>query len=83
MVPVGTSLEPAVIEALDRAVAAGLAPNRSAIVAAAVERWLAEHSEDTIIESYDHRYSSPDLDHDALVARLASVSITACLAQTS
>lgn len=79
-VPVTTRLEPAVVEALDRAVAAGLAPNRGSIVSAAVRAWLAEHSEDAIVASYRRRYADEDPDHNELVAQLAAFSIAACLA---
>lgn len=68
------------VEALDRAVDAGLAPNRGSVVAAAVSEWLARHGEDAIIASYQRRYEQPDETHDALVASLASFSVAACLA---
>ncbi|MEO6120623.1 MAG: hypothetical protein ABIW46_03415 [Acidimicrobiales bacterium] len=78
-VPVTARLDPAVVEAIDRAVAAGLARNRGAVVAASVRAWLAEHGEDAIAESYRRRYAELDPDHDELVAKLASHSLGACL----
>ncbi len=79
-VPVTTRLDPSVVEALDRAVAAGLAPNRGSIVSAAVRAWLGEHSEEAIVASYRRRYADSDPAHDELVGQLAAFSIAACLA---
>lgn len=75
-----TRLDPSVVEALDRAVAAGLAPNRGSIVSAAVRAWLAEHSEEAIVASYRRRYADADPVHDELVGQLAAFSVAACLA---
>lgn len=79
-VPVTARLEPSVVDALDRAVAAGLAPNRGAIVSAAVRAWLAEHSEEAIVASYRRRYAQDDPGRDELVNQLAAFSVAACLA---
>lgn len=79
-VPVSTRLDATVVEALDRAVAAGLAPNRASIVAAAVRSWLAEHDEESIASSYRRRYASPDPVEDELIGRIATFSVSACLA---
>lgn len=79
-VPVTTRLDPEVVEALDHAVAAGLAANRAAVIAAAVHEWLRRHGEDEITASYQRRYAEPDADQSELVARFASFSVAACLA---
>jgi Arc/MetJ-type ribon-helix-helix transcriptional regulator len=79
-IPVTARLDEQVVDALDRAVTAGLAPTRAAVVARAVEEWLARHGEDAITESYRRRYQTPDTDHDDLIARLAAFSAAACLA---
>jgi Arc/MetJ-type ribon-helix-helix transcriptional regulator len=73
-VPITTRLEEGTVEALDRAVRAGAAPTRAAVVARAVEEWLARHSEEAIAESYRTAYANSDLDHDGLVARLGAYS---------
>lgn len=79
-VPVTTRLDPSVVDALDLAVAAGLAPNRGSIVSAAVRSWLAEHSEEAIVASYRRRYADEHLADDELVRQLAAFSVAACLA---
>ena len=79
-VPVTTRLDAATVAALDRAVAAGLAPNRGAIVSAAVRDWLAQHGEEAIVASYRRRYSEPDALSDDLIAKLSAFSVAACLA---
>lgn len=79
-VPVTSRLDEPVVDALDRAVAAGLAPSRGALVASAVREWLDRHGEEAIAASYQRRYGQPDADHDALVAALSSFSVAACLA---
>ncbi len=79
-IPVTARLDESVVEALDRAVEAGLAPNRGAVVARAVAEWLDRHGEDAIAESYRRRYAQPDPVHDDLIERLASFSVAACLA---
>jgi Arc/MetJ-type ribon-helix-helix transcriptional regulator len=79
-VPVTVRLDPSVVEALDRAVAAGLAPNRGSIVSAAVHAWLTKHSEEAIVASYRRRYTDADPAHDELAGQLAAFSVAACLA---
>jgi predicted transcriptional regulator len=78
-IPVTTRLDDTVVMALDRAVAAGLAPTRAAVVASAVEEWLTRHGEDAITESYRRRYAGRDRDHDQLVSQLSAFSAAACL----
>jgi len=79
-IPVTSRLDETVVDALDRAVEAGLAANRASVVAAAVSEWLARHGEDAIDASYRRRYHEPDVEHDALMAALSSFSVAACLA---
>lgn len=79
-VPVTTRLDADTVAALDHAVAAGLAPNRGAIVSAAVQTWLAQHGEEAIVASYRRRYGQPDSTQDDLVAKLSAFSVAACLA---
>ena len=79
-VPVTARLDEAVVEALDRAVAAGLASNRGSLVANAVREWLDRHGEEAIAASYRRRYAQRDAEQDALVAALSSFSVAACLA---
>jgi Arc/MetJ-type ribon-helix-helix transcriptional regulator len=79
-VPVTARLDEATVAALDRAVAAGLAPNRGAIVSAAVRDWLAHHGEEAIIASYRSRYRERDPPADDLIAKLSAFSVAACLA---
>lgn len=81
-VPVTTRLAESVVDALDQAVAAGVAPNRGAIVSAAVRAWLAEHSEEAIVVSYRLRYTPADTDHDESISQLATFSVAACLANS-
>lgn len=78
--PVTTRLDPAVVDALDKAVSAGLASTRAALIADAVSEWLARHGEDAVVESYRRRYADADPDHDALVAQIGTFSAAACLA---
>jgi Arc/MetJ-type ribon-helix-helix transcriptional regulator len=54
-----TSVSDATLEALDAAIAAGRAPNRSAALAEALELWLAAGREAQITESYRRRYLEP------------------------
>jgi Arc/MetJ-type ribon-helix-helix transcriptional regulator len=79
-VPVTARLDESVVEALDRAVEAGLAPTRGAVIARAVGDWLNQYGEQAIAESYRRRYAEPDAEHGALIADLAAFSIAACLA---
>ena len=72
--PVTARLDDETVAALDRAVAAGAAPTRAAVVAAAVLEWLARHSEDAIAESYRRAYAEPDPAHDELVGGLGAFS---------
>lgn len=72
-------LDESVVEAVDRAVVAGLAPNRGAVVARAVAEWLDRHGEEAIVESYRRRYGSVDPARDQLMQKLAAFSIAACL----
>ncbi len=81
-IPVTTRLDESVVEALDHAVAAGLAPNRGSVVARAVAEWLARHGEEAIVDSYRRRYAEPDPAHDELIARIAAFSVAACLADS-
>jgi Arc/MetJ-type ribon-helix-helix transcriptional regulator len=81
-IPVTARLDESVVEALDRAVEAGIAPNRGAVVASAVSEWLDRHGEDAIAESYRRRYAENDPSHDDLIERLASFSVAACLADS-
>ncbi len=78
--PVTTRLDDQTVAALDRAVAAGLAPNRGAVITAAVRSWLAGHSEEAIVDSYRRRYSDPTSEADELVEKLSAFSVAACLA---
>lgn len=78
-VPVTARLDASTVEALDRAVATGLARSRGAIISAAVHSWLATHAEEAIIASYRHRYARPDPAHDELAGKLAAFSAAACL----
>lgn len=79
-IPVTARLDEATVEALDKAVIAGLARTRGAIVSAAVADWLDRHSEESIVASYQHRYANPDPEVDQLVAKLGAFSAAACLA---
>lgn len=81
-VPVTARLDQSVVEALDRAVDAGLAPNRGAVVARAVAEWLDRHGEDAIVESYRRRYAVSDPDHEQIIESLAAFSVAACLADS-
>jgi len=78
--PVTARLDDETVAALDRAVAAGLAPNRGAVVSAAVRLWLSGHSEEAIVDSYRRRYSVPTPEADELVGKLSAFSVAACLA---
>lgn len=78
--PVTARLEPAVVNALDKAVKAGFAPTRGALIADAVAEWLERHAEDAVAESYRRRYAEPDPAHDELIAGIGAFSAAACLA---
>jgi hypothetical protein len=79
-IPIPTRLDPATVEALDRAIEAGIGSTRAAIIAEAVREWLELHGEEAIAASYRRRYSSPDAGDADLLARLSSFSVAACLA---
>ena len=79
-IPITARLDAAVVAALDRAVDAGIAPTRGAVVARAVAEWLNRHGEEAIVESYRRRYADADSTHDALLDQLAAFSVAACLA---
>lgn len=81
-IPVTARLGESVVEAVDRAVDAGLAPNRGAVVARAVAEWLDRHGEEAIVESYRRRYGATGPEPDELIAKLAAFSVAACLADT-
>jgi Arc/MetJ-type ribon-helix-helix transcriptional regulator len=78
--PVTARLDETVVEALDRAVRAGLAATRGAAIAHAVAEWLNRHGEDAVAKSYQRRYAEPDPEHDDLVARIGTFSAAAWLA---
>ena len=82
-IPVSARLDAETVAALDQAVAAGLAPNRGAIVAAAVKAWLAREGEEAIAASYRRRYSQADPADAELVSALSAFSVAACLAASS
>jgi len=79
-IPITARLDESVVEALDKAVDAGIVPTRGAAVARAVSEWLQRHGEDAIVESYRRRYGDADVSHDELIDRLAAFSVAACLA---
>lgn len=79
-VPITARLDEDTVEALDRAVSAGLAPNRGAVVSQAVRAWLSLHSEEAIAGSYRRRYAEPDSADNELIAALGAFSASACLA---
>lgn len=68
------------VEAIDRAVDAGMAPTRAAVVARAVAEWLARHGEEAIVASYRGRYVEVDPSHEALVGAVSAFSVAAVLA---
>jgi hypothetical protein len=70
-------LDEATVRALDDAVAAGLAPNRAALIARAVAEWLERHDEALILESYRRAYAEPDPEHDALIEAMLLASVEA------
>ncbi|MEO5838452.1 MAG: ribbon-helix-helix domain-containing protein [Acidimicrobiales bacterium] len=78
--PITTRLDPATLEALDRAIEAGIGSTRAAIIAEAVREWLELHGEEAIAASYRRRYSTPDTKDADLLARFSSFSVAACLA---
>lgn len=78
-VPITARLDEQAVEALDRAVAAGLAATRAGLVATAVGEWLRRHGEEAIAESYRRRYEHTDAAEADLVARVGAFSAAACL----
>jgi len=82
-VPITTRLDEQVVEALDRAVAAGMAPTRAGLVATAVSEWLGRHGESAIAESYRRRYERTDAAEHELLSRLGAFSAAACLSDES
>ncbi|MDP9405572.1 MAG: ribbon-helix-helix protein, CopG family [Actinomycetota bacterium] len=81
--PITARLDDDTVAALDRAVAAGAAPTRAAVVAEAVREWLARHSEDAIAESYRRAYADPDPAHERLVGGLGAFSAAITLGDES
>ncbi len=81
-IPVTARLDESAVEALDRAVDAGMAPTRGAVVARAVSEWLDRHAEDAIVESYRRRYAESDPAGQELLEKIAAFSVAACLADT-
>ena len=79
-IPVTTRLDESVVTAVDSAVAAGFAPNRGSVISAAVDEWLARHSEDSIAMSYRNRYREPDPQNEETVAAISRFAAAACLA---
>jgi Arc/MetJ-type ribon-helix-helix transcriptional regulator len=79
-IPVTARLDESVVNAVDSAIAAGLAPNRGSVITTAVNEWLARHSEQSIASSYRNRYSTPDPQHDALVSAISQFAVASCLA---
>ena len=58
--PVTIRLDDELLEAVDAAVTAGRAANRSVAIAEAVGLWLAARRERDIVESYRRRYQGGD-----------------------
>lgn len=79
-IPVTARLDQTTVEAIDRAVTAGIVPNRGAAVARAVSEWLERHGEDAIVHSYQLRYRGQGPKQDDLLEQIASFGITSCLA---
>ena len=73
-VPVTARLDEETVDAIDAAVAAGVAPTRAAAVTEAVKRWLDVHGEAEIRRSYERAYATPDPQHDDLVASISAAA---------
>jgi Arc/MetJ-type ribon-helix-helix transcriptional regulator len=73
-VPITARLDEETVAALDRAVRAGAGATRAAVVAQAVQEWVARHSEEAIAASYRRAYAEPDPDEATLVARVGAYS---------
>jgi Arc/MetJ-type ribon-helix-helix transcriptional regulator len=78
-VPITARLDEKTVEALDRAVAAGLAATRAGLVTTAVGEWLRRHGEEAIAESYRRRYEHSDAAEADLIAGVGVFSAAACL----
>lgn len=78
--PITARLGESTVNALDRAVEAGLAETRSGAVMAAVTEWLDRHGEEAVIDSYRRGYSSANPEQEDLIAKIATFSIAARLA---
>jgi hypothetical protein len=76
-VPVTSRLDEPTVAALDRAVAAGMAPTRAGLIATAVAEWLERHDEELIVESYRRAYAEPDPEHEALMEAMSIASAEA------
>ena len=74
--PITARLDEDVVQAIDNAVACGVAPNRGAIISRAVKEWLNRHSEEAIKDSYRKRYEAIDSDEQELIAKLGMSSAT-------
>ncbi|WP_152626222.1 MULTISPECIES: ribbon-helix-helix protein, CopG family [Acidithrix] len=74
--PITARLDEDVVQAIDNAVACGVAPNRGAIISRAVREWLSHHSEEAIKDSYRKRYEAIDPDEQELIAKLGISSAT-------
>ena len=74
--PITARLDEDVVQAIDNAVACGVAPNRGAIISRAVKEWLSHHSEEAIKDSYRKRYEAIDPDEQELIAKLGISSAT-------
>ncbi len=72
--PITARLDEDVVQAIDNAVASGIAPNRGAIISRAVKEWLSHHSEEAIQTSYRKRYEVLDPNEQDLIGKLGTVS---------
>ncbi len=72
--PITARLDEEVVQAIDNAVASGVAPNRGAIISRAVKEWLSHHTEDAIKDSYRKRYEALDADEQDLIEKVGTVS---------
>jgi Arc/MetJ-type ribon-helix-helix transcriptional regulator len=74
--PVTVRLDEEVVQAIDNAVACGIAPNRSAIVSWAVREWLSHHCKEAIVASYRKLYGASDPEEQELITKLGTLSAT-------
>ena len=81
-IPVTARFEPDKVQALDLAIAAGLATSRSAVIHEAVSEWLRAHSSESIAASYRRAYAAEpnSSDDDDLALAISSFGVAACLA---